>query len=204
MSLQTRLQALTTAIALDIKAIKNTTTVLKGKTSFVETEQPDAAIAWHVNGSGGALLAKLATINQIVSAVIQNKSELWLRVKSRDNVQMANRLVLDSDGNSGYLQQPGVNPSQPGYSVGDQRKPHDTKTTIVLVNFSAYGSGFASGLRLWIGKPGNWVSCGYMQDGGYSNNDWHFFTFVVPPGFYYELDQSNTMPNNINITETYV
>lgn len=103
MSLQTRLAALITAIGADIKDIRATKTILDGLTSLSDTEQPNNAVEWRDGGSGEALLAKLVEINPIVASVIANRSEVWLRVKSRDGVSSQDRLLLDSDGRSGLV-----------------------------------------------------------------------------------------------------
>lgn len=103
MSLQTRLAALITAVGADIKEVKaRTPTILSGVTSVSETQQPDKAVEWRIGGAGGALLAKILAINPIVSSVVVNRSELRVRVKSRDGAQVQERLLLDSDGLSDF------------------------------------------------------------------------------------------------------
>lgn len=98
-SLQTRLGALITAIGADIKLLQKQT-ILTALNAISDTEQADNAVEWR-HSSTANLLAKLVAINPIESAVIVNRSELWARVKTRDGTLSADRLILDSDGNSG-------------------------------------------------------------------------------------------------------
>lgn len=74
--------------------------ILSRVTSFSEAEQPANAVEWRIGGSGGALLAKVVAINPIENSVIANRSEVRLRVKSRDGLSSQERLLLDSDGKS--------------------------------------------------------------------------------------------------------
>jgi hypothetical protein len=102
MSLQSRLSALITAIGADIKAIRGPEKILSQNTSFVETEQPTTAIEWRQAGSGGALLAKIVEVNPIIASVVQDRSDLRVRVKSRSGGETAERLILDSGGLSDF------------------------------------------------------------------------------------------------------
>lgn len=101
MSLQTRLSALITAIGTDIKALQaRTPTILNQVTSVSDASQPSNAVEWWT--SIPSLAGKLVTINPIIASVVQNRSELWLRVKSRDGTSAQSLKLLDSDGVSEF------------------------------------------------------------------------------------------------------
>jgi hypothetical protein len=101
-SLQGRLSSLITAIGADIKALKSVVIFTNGNT-VDDTEQPTRAVEWRQNGTGGALLAKITEINPIENSVVVDRSELWLRLKSRSGGTSVTRKLLDSDGNSEFI-----------------------------------------------------------------------------------------------------
>lgn len=106
MSLQTRLSALITAIGVDIKELKaRKPTVLSEVNAITDSTEPGSAIEWRNGGVGGGLLAKIVGMNPIPPGppVVSNRTELWVRTKSRDGLLSAERKLLDTDGKSDLL-----------------------------------------------------------------------------------------------------
>jgi hypothetical protein len=107
MSLQIRLNALIAAVGADIKALQaRKPTILSRLTQAVplsETEESSNAVEWRAGGPGGAFIAKVAALNPIENSVIMDRSELRARVKNRAGTIVSERVILDSNGNSGLL-----------------------------------------------------------------------------------------------------
>lgn len=138
MSLQVRLSALITAIGADYKHLRDTATILWGLNSISNTEQPGFAVEWRDGGPGGSLLAKLVELNPIVNSVVVDRSELWLRTRSRAGGSAADRKFLDSDGVSDfiylsygtYAARPAATASSKGWAY------YATDTTALYVNLT--------------------------------------------------------------------
>jgi hypothetical protein len=103
-SLQSRLSSLITAIGTDIKALQaRTPTILAaGLTSLSDTKQATSALEWR-DTTTDLLQGKFAAINPVVSQVIVDRTELWLRVKHRSGASSADRKILDSDAVSDFI-----------------------------------------------------------------------------------------------------
>lgn len=185
MSLQTRISSLITAVGTDIKELKaRTPTVLSQKTSVSDTSQPDGAVEWWT--SIPSLVGKLVTINPIIAAVVQNRSELWVRVKSRDGTLSKDRLILDSDGSSNFLQAPSF--SQPARARDTVYQPSVTHATLITVQVQPTGG--TVGVEILIGATNNPTThVTHLQND--TANSWRSATFIVPVGWYYKLATTN-------------
>lgn len=98
-SLQSRLSSLITAIGADIKALQALTpTKLTAPSSLSDSSEPTKTVAWYYLGT--TLIGKLAIFNPTISAAIRDRTELWVRLKSRTGGVTLDRVLLDSDGMS--------------------------------------------------------------------------------------------------------
>lgn len=168
------------------------TTILDGNLGLSDTEEPDNAVEWRDGGTGGALLAKLVEINPIESLVVVDRSELWLRMKSRSGGATADRRLLDSDGKSDFMCNPSNFQDLTGTSAWNSpRRPNVNRSTLVHLTLGGVANTQHS---VYVGPANPPTQRIAIAGGASETGSWRAHSFIVPPGYYYRYTQDTGAP----------